>query len=78
MKKQKKKMNNTKMKRKTQDMEGNLTQNNTNDEQWLEWRQITLWWNPLNEGEEESYMEECGLAEARRRMKVVLRIWSER
>jgi len=37
MKKQKKKMNNTKIKRKTQDMEGNLTQTNTNDEQWLEW-----------------------------------------
>jgi len=33
----KKKMNNTKMKRKAQDMEGNLTQTNTNDEQWLEW-----------------------------------------
>jgi len=30
-------MNNMKMKRKTQDMEGNLTQTNTNDEQWLEW-----------------------------------------
>jgi len=25
------------MKRKAQDMEGNLTQTNTNDEQWLEW-----------------------------------------
>jgi len=37
MRKQKQKMNNTKMKRKTQDMEGNLTQTNTNDEQWLEW-----------------------------------------
>jgi len=25
----------------------------------------TFWWNPLDEGEEESSMEECGLAEAR-------------
>jgi len=32
------------------------------------------WWNPLDEGEEESSMEECGLAEARSRMKVVLGI----
>jgi len=23
------------------------------------------WWNPLDEGEEESSMEECGLIEAR-------------
>ena len=38
-----------KMKRKTQDMEGNLTQTNTNDEQWLEWIQIPLWWNSVDE-----------------------------
>jgi len=37
LKKQKKKMNKMKIKRKTQDMEGNLTQTNTNDEQWLVW-----------------------------------------
>jgi len=30
-------MNKTKITRKTKDMEGNLTQTNTNDEQWLEW-----------------------------------------
>ena len=30
-------MNKMKITRKTQDMEGNLTKTNTNDQQWLEW-----------------------------------------
>jgi len=35
------------------------------DDASIFWEFQNSWWNPLDEGEEESSMEECGLAEER-------------